>query len=83
MIAVDCWFLISAVRTLNKFYMVEGWSTMKGAQHVGMFVVIGSSSVSFKRMAEKSKAKARSRMHKDYIRLSVIMFALSGVPKEL
>ena len=56
---------------------------MKGAQHVGMFVVIGSSSVSFKRMAEKSKAKARSRMHKDYIRLSVIMFALSGVPKEL
>lgn len=80
MIAVDYWFLISAVSTLNKFYMVVGWSTMKGAQLVGMFVVIGSSSVSFRRIAEKSNARARSRMHRACIRLSVIMFALSGIP---
>ena len=77
LIVVDCWFLISAARTLNRFYTVDGrW--MKGAQLVGIFVVTGSSRVSFKRIAEKSKARDRSKTERDCRRVSVIIFALSG-----
>ena len=78
LIAVDCWFLISALKTRNRFPTVAGWSAMKGAQLVGMFVVIGSSRVSLSRMAEKSKARERSRMQSAWKRLSVMILDRSG-----
>ena len=43
---------------------------IKGHQDVGMFVHAGSSSVSFKRIAEKSKAKHFSRIDKVSNKLS-------------
>ena len=48
-----------------------------GPQHVGMFVVTGSSSVSFKSMAVKSNERALSKTQSACMRLSVTMFDLS------
>ena len=53
---------------------------MKGAHDVGTFVVIGSSRVSFKRMAEKSNERVRSSTPSTWNRLSVKIVALSSAP---
>ena len=51
--------------------------TIKGPQADGMFVVMGSSIVSFKRTALKSNERALSKMQSDYRRLSVRKLAFS------
>ena len=53
---------------------------MKGAHVVGTFVVIGSSRVSFNKIAVKSKERERSKTQSACIRLSVRMLALSSRP---
>ena len=50
-----------ADRTRNRFCTIDGFS-MKRAQLDGMLVVAGSSSVSFNRIAVKSKVRERSKM---------------------
>lgn len=67
--AVDFELWMSASMTRKKFLMVCG-CMIKGHQDVGMFVHAGSSSVSFKRIAEKSKAKHFSRIDKVSNKLS-------------